>query len=111
MLCHAFFSAPDYRHALAVFTPEAGLSSKPLPRSYVAQQAHLHAGSELPLLYTLLTPPPELPPLPPSVDNAALEPDEPPGYVPQPEVAEPASNVAQRARYPGPTPVIFTAAS
>lgn len=108
---HAFFFVrrADYRHALAVFAPEAGLSSKPLPRSYVAQQAHLHAGSDLPLLYTLLTPPPELPPRGDADLEAQDALEEPPP--PLPGLAQPSSNQAARARHPGPTPVIFTAAS
>ena len=112
-LCH---SPADYRHALAVFAPEAGLPPKPLPRSYVAQQAHLYEGnSELPLLYSLLappSPPSQTSPLPQPmhVDAAALEPpiasiEQPALRVPEREAATVESAVS---RVPGPTPVIFT---
>ena len=102
----------DYRHALAVFAPEAGLPPEPLRRTYVAQQAHLpEASSGLPLLYALLASPPNEPP-PTTAASTAME----TGAAPVPALppappAEPAmpTEPSRRARIPGPTPVVFTA--
>lgn len=62
-LIREYLEFNNYKHSLAVFTPETGLPAEPLRRQFVSKQtglpAHVGAsGQELPLLYALLAPPP-----------------------------------------------------
>jgi lisH domain-containing protein FOPNL len=103
-----------YGHSLAVFAPEAGLPPKPLPRSYVAQQAHLHETNELPLLYSLLAPSAAAREQATPAPEQEVPPQEEPLAQAPPSSAMPFATAAaaappRRARVPGPTPVIFTA--
>ena len=110
-LIREYLAFNHYGSTLAVFAPEAGLAPKPLPRSYVASQTHLHdagGADALPLLYSLLKPPP-----PP---EAAAANEEPPALPPPLPPMQPPRGINDDAVSTGgdfvragrePTPVIF----
>ena len=58
-LVRRYLAFNNYKHTLAVFSPEVGLPAEPLRRQYLAQQTRLplnvgnRRGAELPLMYAL----------------------------------------------------------
>lgn len=135
-LIREYLAFNNYKHTLAVFSPEVGLPAEPLRRQYVAQQTRLpvqvgnRRGTELPLLYALTSSPPSQPQFPVSSQAAPpqnvepspatapplpysrvqLAPPSQPHHAAVPSMAELMSDAsARRQRQPEPTPVIFTA--
>ena len=108
-LIREYLAFNNYRHALAVFTPEASLPAEPLRRSFVASQTQLsESGGALPLLYSLLADNGATPELAqPEATPMATFPE---SILPAPVPEATADTMAsRRARVGGPTPVIFTA--
>lgn len=65
-LIREYLAFNNYKHTLAVFSPEAGLPPEPLRRPYIGQQTSLPerigaagADPDLPLLYGLMAKPPQ----------------------------------------------------
>ena len=110
-LIREYLAFNNYRHTLACFLPEAGQPAEPLTRSILARRTHLPelTGSavDVPLLYALLSTPPEeaKPTLPPP--TVALMP--PPSHeAPKPPPPPPQPSSTHHIRVQGPAPVIFS---
>jgi lisH domain-containing protein FOPNL len=69
-LIRDYLAFNNYKHTLAVFSPEVGLPAEPLRRQYVAHQTRLplnignRRGADLPLLYALTAKPSDPTPAP-----------------------------------------------
>ena len=137
-LIRDYLAFNNYKHTLAVFSPEVGLPAEPLRRQYIAQQTRLplhvgnRRGAELPLLYALTTKPSApASTAPAAYQQSALEPPPAaapmlPQHPPQPPAPQPsrqnyaalpataqlmadASAHRQRQSFGAPTPVMFSA--
>ena len=125
-LIREYLAFNNYKHTLAVFSPEVGLPPEPLRRPYIAQQTSLPervgtADPDLPLLYGLLAQPPHQQRLPEesheprSLAQSPTAKTAPPPQVPLvphsgPLVSElPMTEPVSTARRMRPTPVVFTA--